>query len=167
MNHSDQKAAWDQRWLTLKLPPLLLVELVAAGIWSTSALLPMLWVTPLRWAVAAVFGAAGLAVCVAGVWAFRQARTTVSPVAPENASALVVRGIYRWTRNPMYLGFVLGLLGWSLALGTWSGVLWCAALVCYLQRYQIRPEEAVLRQKFGADYVAYCAQVGRWWGYGI
>lgn len=112
MNHSDQKAAWDQRWLALKLPPLLLVALVAAGIWSTSALLPMQWVTPLRWAVAAVFGAAGLTVCVAGVWAFRQARTTVSPVAPENASALVVRGIYRWTRNPMYLGFVLGLLGW-------------------------------------------------------
>ena len=167
MTHSHQKAPWDQRWLALKLPPLLLVALVAAGIWSTSAWLPMLWVTPLRWVGAVGLGLAGLAVCVAGVWAFRQARTTVSPVVPENASALVVRGIYRWTRNPMYLGFVLGLLAWSLALGTWSGVLWCAALVGYLQRYQIRPEEVVLRQKFGPGYVAYCAQVGRWWGRGM
>ena len=157
----------DQRWLALKLPPLLLVAGVAVGIWSTAAVWPLLLPVWLRLTVAAVLCAAGLGACVAGVCAFRQARTTVSPVAPDNASALVVRGIYRWTRNPMYLGFVLGLLGWSLALGTWSGVLWCAALVGYLQRYQIRPEEAVLRQKFGADYVAYCAQVGRWWGRGM
>jgi protein-S-isoprenylcysteine O-methyltransferase Ste14 len=66
----------------------------------------------------AMIAVAGLATALAGVLAFRQQRTTVDPRYPERASALVADGIYRWTRNPMYVGFVCVAIGAAIALGS-------------------------------------------------
>ncbi|MFT5889590.1 MAG: protein-S-isoprenylcysteine O-methyltransferase Ste14 [Zhongshania sp.] len=57
-------------------------------------------------------------VCVAGVLSFRRAGTTVNPLKPEFATSLVIVGIYGYSRNPMYLGFLCGLLAWVLVLGS-------------------------------------------------
>lgn len=105
---------------------------------------------------------AGLAVCLAGVASFRRARTTVNPLKPESASSLVVAGIYRYTRNPMYLGFAIVLLAWNIALASPLALLGVVAFVLYMNRFQIGPEERALRQLFGAQFDAYCAQVRRW-----
>ena len=153
---------WDQQRLAFKLPPLVLALGIAALIWLTPTWLPHTLEPSGRLWLGAALALLGGGVCMAGVLAFGRARTTVSPVAPQAASALVVRGVYRYSRNPMYLGFALGLLGWSIGLGKLSGVLWCAVFIAYLQRYQIKPEERVLGDKFGAAYQSYCAQVRRW-----
>lgn len=161
-SHPPPPAPAAPAWLALKLPPLVLVALTAGAMWALPALarlpLPPAWRTALGVACAA----AGLAVCLAGVLAFRQARTTVDPVHPGAASALVVRGIYRRTRNPMYLGFALALLGWALALGTLAALAPLPIFVAWLNRWQIAPEEAALRARFGADFDAYAARVPRW-----
>ena len=148
--------------LALKIPPLALVAIIAATMWflPSIAALPI----PRHWsmAVSIAMALSGAAVCLAGVLAFRQARTTVDPMRPAAATSLVVRGIYRYSRNPMYLGFLFLLLAWALHLGSLSAFLLLPLFVAYLTVFQIRPEEAALRERFGADFDAYTARVRRW-----
>ena len=93
---------------------------------------------------------------------FMRSRTTLNPLRPERASVLVTDGIYRYTRNPMYLSLLLLLLGYAVDLWCWPALLGPAAYVAYITRFQILPEERVLESKFGADYLAYKQKVRRW-----
>lgn len=111
---------------------------------------------------AAAIAVLGLGVCLAGVLSFRLARTTVNPLRPENASSLVVAGIYHRTRNPMYLGFALVLLAWSVLLGAPLTLLGVGGFVLYMNRFQIRPEEQALARLFGDDFSRYCSRTRRW-----
>jgi protein-S-isoprenylcysteine O-methyltransferase Ste14 len=81
---------------------------------------------------------------------------------PDSASSLVVSGIYKYTRNPMYLGFLLVLLGWAAFLSNLAALALLPAFVAYMNRFQIRPEERVLASLFPNDYPAYRAKVRRW-----
>lgn len=147
--------------LELRLPPLLLVFALLAGVlWIER---PWAQVSPL-WqdAVAALLATLGIAVCIAGVTAFRRARTTVDPLHPERASRLVVVGIYRHTRNPMYLGFALLLAGIAAWSGGWIGWAALALYVAWIDRLQIVPEERALRARFGDDFDDYCRRARRW-----
>lgn len=113
-------------------------------------------------ALASVLGLTGAASCIAGVLAFRQASTTVDPRNPQASNALVVRGIYRWTRNPMYLGFALLLFAFAVWLGKLPAMLLVPLFMAYLQRFQIKPEEEALKARFGPAFAMYCQQVRRW-----
>jgi protein-S-isoprenylcysteine O-methyltransferase Ste14 len=115
-----------------------------------------------RAALAAVLAGAGAIVALAGVAAFRRARTTVDPTTPEAASAIVASGIYRRSRNPMYLGFMLMLAGWSAFLANPLAMLLLPAFIVYMNRFQIVPEERALSAKFGAKYRDYMRQARRW-----
>lgn len=99
---------------------------------------------------------------LAGVRTFRRARTTVNPLQPDRASALVTTGIYRHTRNPMYVAVALALLGWSLFLGHAFAPLGAVAFVAWMDRRQIPAEEHALRELFGASFERYCSEVRRW-----
>ena len=104
----------------------------------------------------------GIAVALAGVLAFRRAKTTVDPRVPQQSSSLVIRGIYRYSRNPMYLGFLLLLIAWGCYLQSGVALLLLPLFVLYMNWFQITPEERHLLHKFGADYQAYLTQVRRW-----
>ncbi len=94
--------------------------------------------------------------------AFRRARTTVNPLAPEKASAIVEVGPYRVTRNPMYLGMALILLACVIWFGQPLNLLVLAMFIAYLTAFQIKPEEAALTERFGQEYESYRARVRRW-----
>lgn len=109
-----------------------------------------------------VVAAASAALIAGSVQRFRDGGTTVEPFRPERASALVTSGPNALTRNPMYVGMA-GLLGaHALLRGGWLPALPVAAFVAVIDRTQVRPEEAALRQLFGPDYDAYCDRVPRW-----
>jgi protein-S-isoprenylcysteine O-methyltransferase Ste14 len=110
------------------------------------------------WLLVAVAAAVG----VAGLVAFRRARTTVNPLAPQRATALVVSGIYRYSRNPMYLALALGLLAWSLFLTHALAPLGVVAFVAWMNLRQIPPEERALAVIFGEDFERYRSEVRRW-----
>lgn len=95
-------------------------------------------------------------------WIWLVARTTVHPLRPDAATALVTNGIYRFTRNPMYLGLLLALFGWALLLGQPAALLLAVAYVPVMNRLQIIPEEHALRARFGAAFHDYQARVRRW-----
>ncbi|HEX7030662.1 MAG TPA: isoprenylcysteine carboxylmethyltransferase family protein [Gammaproteobacteria bacterium] len=105
---------------------------------------------------------AGIAVCAAGVLSFQRAGTTTNPLDPGRASKLVVAGIYRYSRNPMYLGFALLLAAWGVFLGNLAALLAVAAFIIYMNRFQVAPEERALEALFGEEYRAYRRSVRRW-----
>ena len=117
---------------------------------------------PGRTVVALALAALGVGAAIAGVVAFRQQHTTVNPLTPSASSAIVTGGIYRMSRNPMYLGFLLFLAGWAVWLSNAGAVLFLPAFVAYLTRYQIKPEERALLAKFGSQYADYMSRVRRW-----
>lgn len=105
---------------------------------------------------------AGMVVALLGVFSFRQARTTVNPLQPAAASHLVTSGIYRRTRNPMYLGMLLVLLGWALFLTNFLSAILAAMFVPLMNRLQILPEERALTALFGSAFADYKSKVRRW-----
>lgn len=151
------------RGLELKVPPALLFALLAAGMYGLARALPA-WTLalPARVLAAAALAAFGAAIALAGVAAFRRSRTTVHPQHPEKTSVVVAHGVYRWTRNPMYLGVLLVLAGWGLFLAHAVALLALPVFVTYMNRFQIRPEERILAAKFGRPFTAYMAAVRRW-----
>ena len=111
---------------------------------------------------ALVIGALGLSCSVAALRLFRSVETTVNPLKPEETSSLVTNGIYGKTRNPMYIGLSLVLIGWAVWLGSLSNIPVLVIFVVVMTELQIKPEEAALRDLFGQEYQDYCQQVGRW-----
>ena len=85
---------------------------------------------------------------------------TPAPAAPTRR--LVVTGLYRRTRNPMYVGMAILLLAWAVHLSAWLPFAGILAFVLYITRFQIRPEERALQRIFGEAFSAYCARVRRW-----
>ena len=108
-----------------------------------------------------IFAVVGLFIPLYGVYLFRKNKTTVDPINLDKTKELVTTGIYRYSRNPMYLGFFFVLFGWGLFLGDESIVL-SFLFPFYLNWFQIRPEERELEKIFGVEYEAYKSQVGRW-----
>lgn len=105
---------------------------------------------------------AGVLVLLAAVRSFGEADTTVNPIEPDKAEALVTSGLYRWTRNPMYLGMLLVMLGAVLLLQNVASFIGPALFVTSITVLQIKPEERVLKQKFGAAYERYAQNTRRW-----
>jgi len=149
--------------MTLRVPPPLVALVAALLIWIIARYLPTpLFVVPAINIIAGVIAACGLVVAVLGVVAFRRSQTSFDPVHPERATSLVTRGVYRYTRNPMYLGLALLLLAWALYLSAWLGVLVVGAFVAYMNCFQIMPEEKALESRFGQDFLRYQKAVRRW-----
>lgn len=150
-------------WLETRIPPPAVAACLAALAWLAApaearAGLP----APYRIGLGVALALLGGAIAAAGSLRFKQAQTTVNPLSPDKATALVTSGIYRYTRNPMYLGMTLVLLGVAVWLWWLPATLAAAAFVAYITRFQIRPEERVLAAKFGPMYERYRQTVRRW-----
>lgn len=116
----------------------------------------------IRQIIAAIVALIGLACDFLGAVLFRKAKTTVNPMSPEKSSALVCTGIYKYSRNPMYLGMALLLLAWTIYLASVWALLGVMAYVLYITRFQIIPEERVMEKLFGQEYLVYKVKVRRW-----
>jgi protein-S-isoprenylcysteine O-methyltransferase Ste14 len=149
--------------LELKIPPPVVALAVGAAMWLVSQYAAfdgsaLAW----RLGAALAIAAIGAAFDVAGIVAFRRAKTTVNPMKPENSAALVSSGVYRITRNPMYVGMAFILLAWAVYLASPWALLGPLAFAAYITRFQIKPEERVLAARFGAEFESYQARVRRW-----
>jgi protein-S-isoprenylcysteine O-methyltransferase Ste14 len=149
--------------LELKVPPLALVLVLALAMWFAAMQLPSLTFTlPWRHGLAVTISGVGILFLLAGGYAFQKAKTTVNPTKPSAASSVVTSGVYRFSRNPMYVGFLLALIGWTTYLSHPLPFLLLPVFVLYMNRFQISPEERALAAKFGEEYDAYKQGVRRW-----
>ena len=105
---------------------------------------------------------AGLSILVWAVRLFKKQNTTVNPIKIENASSLVISGVFKYSRNPMYLGMVLILLGLTFMFNLIGGIMFTLLFAMYITKFQIRPEEEVMERFFGADFIKYKQNVRMW-----
>jgi len=151
------------RALELRIPPLVLVFAAALVMWLMGGWAPD-WRFEVREQilVAVAIASLGVIFCVGGVLQFRRAQTTTNPMRPVASTSLVTSGVYRLTRNPMYVGFALMLCGWAVFLGNPLSLLVLAGFIYYLNRFQVIPEEQALARIFGPEFDAYCHKTRRW-----
>jgi protein-S-isoprenylcysteine O-methyltransferase Ste14 len=150
-------------WLDVKIPPPIVGVLVAIAMWAIAkAGLQFSLESHVRYTIVGILIVTGIAFDLLGLAAFRASRTTVNPLKPDHASALVTGGIYRFTRNPMYVGAMLLLLAWGIYLSTLLSIAGPAFFVVYITRFQIQPEERALKNIFGEEFSSYGKRVRRW-----
>ncbi|MBH0058590.1 isoprenylcysteine carboxylmethyltransferase family protein [Pseudoalteromonas sp. SWXJZ94C] len=147
--------------LNNKIPPVIVV-LFFAGIMALIAHYSIIDFTAFITYLALSFLAIGSVLCIAGVLSFKLAKTTVNPSKLEQASKLITSGIYRLSRNPMYVGLAFILVGWGIWLSSLWALLCVAGFIAYLTFFQIMPEERALTKLFGKEYITYKAKVRRW-----
>ena len=131
--------------------------------WSTARYLPHFVVAD-RLRFACVIGISFAALLFAGpaILEFSRAKTTVNPLDIAAASTLVTTGIFRISRNPMYVGLTALLMAWAVYLASPSSLLGVVIFVLFTWRFQILPEERVMKEKFGRSYEEYQRRVRRW-----
>lgn len=148
--------------LDTRIPPPVVALIVLLLMWNASPW----WMLsdPPAWRVSLALGlvAVGAAFDLSGLWAFHRANTTVNPMKPSNVSSFVSGGVYRITRNPMYVGLALLLSAAAVYLWSPLALLGPPGFMAYIGRFQITPEERVLRERFGETYTNYCGRVRRW-----
>jgi len=147
----------------LKIPPAFQVAIFAFLIWLISRLtavkhLDFQYQEEFSWFIFAF----GVLIGIIAVYAFRKAQTSVDPRNPNKTSKLVIVGIYKISRNPMYLGLFLILLAFVIRLGNLYTVPVLLVFVWYITTFQIKPEEIALKDLFGEDFSHYLKTVSRW-----
>ncbi|MEI6725866.1 MAG: isoprenylcysteine carboxylmethyltransferase family protein [Actinomycetes bacterium] len=149
--------------LELKVPPDVTWLLIAGVMWIASAVTPGLAIPmALRVGIPLMLAGAGVGIIVNARVTLDRAHTTWSPRAPDLTTNLVTSGLYRFSRNPIYFGMLLVMVGWAVALASPVAVVLSAAFVLYIDRFQIRPEERTLAALLGQDYRDYAERVRRW-----
>lgn len=150
-------------WLDTKVPPPIVALITAAAMWGLRRMLPLAGTPPMGGhRIAAAIALFGVATAASGMVAFYRARTTIDPVDIGRASSLVSTGVYRLTRNPMYLGLTIVLTGWAFYLGSAMTMIGPILFVAYISVFQIAPEERVLLRIFGDEFCDYTRRVRRW-----
>jgi len=146
-----------------KIPPPIVVLICSLSMWLISLISPLIETGFfVRVILSLAIFTVGSFFCIAGVVSFRKAKTTVNPLKPETASSLVSSGVYRISRNPMYVGLSLFLVSLSTYLSSPLSIIGVVAFIFYMNRFQIEPEERALKEIFGTDFLNYMSQVRRW-----
>ena len=104
----------------------------------------------------------GLFVFISAVRSFRKQKTTVNPLAPKEASSLVVSGIFKYSRNPMYLGMLIVLLSISFKFNLIGGIITSLFFYVFITKFQIIPEEVAMNELFGDQFIDYSKKTRRW-----
>ena len=146
-----------------KIPPPIVMALFMMLMWGVSNLGLTFEISKFFHSLIIIFlFSLGVFFGLSGIYRFKKAQTTVNPLKPEQASSLVTSGVYRITRNPMYVGLVFFLLAWGIYLGSMLSILCIPLFVLIMNRLQITPEERALKEVFGAEFENYQSKVRRW-----
>jgi protein-S-isoprenylcysteine O-methyltransferase Ste14 len=149
----------ENEMLQNRIPPPLLTVFTAAAMWYVAP--PGLFNPYLTVAAAVTFALAGI-IGLPALIAFQRSRTTIDPIRIDRTTTLVTHGVYRFTRNPMYLSLVLLLVAWAIWLASPYAALGPILFLLFLDRFQIAPEEKAMYAKFGDSYNEYRMKVRRW-----
>ena len=146
--------------LELKIPPLVIMLIFGLCIFLLSTIDPFSFKNIKVASITLTI--LGAIISISSVIIFKNEKTTVDPMNPNKSNNLVVKGIYNYSRNPMYLSFYLWLLSFSIYCGSILAILFSPLFILYLNVFQIKPEERILLDKFGEIYLNYKNSVRRW-----
>ena len=146
-----------------RIPPPLMTAIFALIMWLLSSFVtPINMNADVQMSGIAIVTFLALFFLTSGIISFRLAKTTVNPLRPESASLLVVSGVFKISRNPMYVGFTLLLVAWCVYLSAPVLLMIVLLFTAVITRFQIIPEERAMLKLFGDEYTAYQQSVRRW-----
>lgn len=148
-------------FLKLKIPPLIILIISGFLVWTSHSLVKVS-VFAFNPRIGFLTILTGFIIIFTAAYTFHKAKTTISPLRPEKTSKIVNEGIFNLTRNPMYLGMVFMLIGVWFYYPTPFGIAIIILFMKYIEIFQIKPEEEILRENFGEDYESYAKSVRRW-----
>jgi protein-S-isoprenylcysteine O-methyltransferase Ste14 len=149
--------------LETKIPPPLVTLIAGSLMWLSNSYVSGVGVPEdYRVTLAIAVGILGISCDLGGFISFRIGKTTINPLRPETSSNLIITGIYRITRNPMYLGMAIILTGWAVYLSNLILLVWVVGFIAYITRFQVQPEERALDTLFGEEFAIYKQRVRRW-----
>ncbi|MCB1948129.1 isoprenylcysteine carboxylmethyltransferase family protein [Nitrosomonas sp.] len=147
----------------LLIPPALIWIVFAAAMWVLSVSVPVLLLkTEPHFVLPLILIAIGVIIITSCAVIFMCQKTTLNPMKPELTTTLIKTGLYQYSRNPIYLGFVIMLTGWGLYLNNAPGLILVVGFIYYMNRFQIEPEEESLSRIFGTEFELYKRTVRRW-----
>jgi protein-S-isoprenylcysteine O-methyltransferase Ste14 len=150
-------------WLETKLPAPVMALLIGAAMkWFAVGHPEAVDPTPAHRMAGIVLAQIAGLIAVAAFVTMARARTTINPFSPTRASHLVTAGVFRWSRNPLYLSLLMLLVGYAIRIDSWQTWLAPLAFVAYVTRFQIIPEERYLQIKFGEAFDQYRTRTRRW-----
>jgi protein-S-isoprenylcysteine O-methyltransferase Ste14 len=150
-------------FLEKKIPPPIVTLIIGLLMWLSRDLFPSIHLPAIiEYALIFILLLLALIFLTASSFAFFSAKTTVNPLKPESSTTLITSGVYKLTRNPMYVGFALLLLAWTIFLHSLWSLGFIALYMAYIHRFQITPEEKALEKIFKEEFIAYKSQVRPW-----
>jgi len=149
--------------LETKIPPPIIALTFAALIWLIADYLPVFEIEFLpKVLIVSLLMTTGVLFDLSGLLIFRKIKTTINPLKPHTSSALVNSGVYKISRNPMYVGLVFILSGWCIYLDSPAALIGVFGFILYIHTFQILPEERALVTLFGEEFIEYQSKVRRW-----
>lgn len=146
-----------------KIPPPIVMAIFALLIWLLRGFGPIIpFYGTLKLLLVGALVLTAITIDISALLEFRKFKTTINPLSPQNTSNIVTSGIYSKTRNPMYLGMLIILIAWAIFVGSIIGLFIVPLFWAYITRFQIIPEERVLIEKFGQEYLDYLKRVKPW-----
>ena len=147
--------------LNNKVPPPIVTLICGLGIYLSRSLFPTYNHASIG-IISALFLSLGIMTLIAAVLFFIKRKTTLSPLQPEKASSLVVSGVFKHSRNPMYLGLSLILLSVAVQFNFVGGILIVFMFIAFITKFQIIPEEIAMEKLFGEEFSRYKKRTRRW-----
>ncbi len=149
--------------LETKIPPPVIALAFGILIWWMASYQPKIEIEFVpKVLIVSLLMAIGVFFDLSGLLIFRKAKTTVNPLKPQKSSALVNTGVYKITRNPMYVGLLFILSAWCIYLDSPAAMIGIVGFIFYIHVFQILPEERMLTTLFGEEYREYQSKVRRW-----
>ncbi|CAA6812458.1 MAG: Isoprenylcysteine carboxyl methyltransferase [uncultured Thiotrichaceae bacterium] len=149
--------------LKLLIPPPAWLLLFAASMWAIDRTFPLFeWLSEPWNKIGLVLIGSAFLIDLTSLMTFFKKHTTPNPFRPRKTQTIVTTGPYSFTRNPMYLGMVIILTGWGVYLGSVTPFVLIPPFVWIITVMQIIPEEDILEEKFGQEYLDYKVRVKRW-----
>ena len=149
-----------KKYLNTKIPPPIVMFLCIGIIYLFESQIE--YSQPNLKAAGIIFLILGLIIIFLAVLKFMKTKTTVDPTRPHKTSNLVISGIYKITRNPMYLGMLFLIMAYAIYNNNIFGCIVIPVFIFYINKFQIEPEEIEMRKKFGESFENYCKKVNRW-----
>ena len=145
----------------IKIPPPLIVLVLIVSIYFSSKKIDLINI-PLQLEISIFILSAGILIFVNPVLQFIKSKTTVNPIKFEEVNKLVTSGIFKYSRNPMYLGMLMIVLSTSIFYLNIYSILTPLLFILWINKFQIKREEEFLIEKFGDEYLSYKKKTRRW-----
>ena len=144
-----------------KIPPPILVLILVSSNYFSSKKIDLIHL-PNQDLISIIILLIGILILINPIFKFIKSKTTIDPIKFKKVNKLIISGIYKYSRNPMYLGLLMIVISTSIFFLNIFSITTPFLFYCWINRFQIKREEIFLTEKFGQEYISYKTKTRRW-----